>query len=362
MQWYRIACRMVGVVALVGLLALAGCMLLQPRVVVDFEAAPASGMSPHLVDFTPIVEEPVTTYEWDFGDGETSTEAAPTSPIVWLDRSQGKIYSGPRGGGEISTVLSGIYMPNHIAVADEKVYWTAPWKVGRASLDGSGRETIFYDPGQWDMVGIAVDPVASKVYWVQGATFQGHPTQIWKANLDGSRAAIFATKAEWRSNDYGPWLLAMDSAARKLYWYEMNQPYDGPTIPLSTPEPLDWEPQASVHWTPLGAFVDHEIAGGLSKTEALALDVGLPDGAGYVYWTNPVGNLVLRSRSEVWLPVSPVYVYLITESPEALAIDADEGKIYWSSSDGIHRASMSDRSDEELIYPGVHADAIALDM
>ena len=56
MQCSRITRRRVGVAVLVGLLALAGCMLLQPRAVVDFDADPVSEGTPHRVDFTPIVE------------------------------------------------------------------------------------------------------------------------------------------------------------------------------------------------------------------------------------------------------------------------------------------------------------------
>jgi len=77
MRSSRITQRLPGVVVCVGLLSLASCMLLQLQPAIGFQADPVSGAAPRLVDFAPIVEGGVATYEWDFGDGATSSEMAP---------------------------------------------------------------------------------------------------------------------------------------------------------------------------------------------------------------------------------------------------------------------------------------------
>jgi len=401
--------RVVGaVVCLLVLLALTGCTLLQPRHVVDFDVSTVSGGAPQRVDFTPIVDEEVAAYEWDFGDGATSTEPAPAhiyrqageftvsltvrfvdgeiveavkedliaiswAPqaggegglLYWMDREAGKIYAGAPDGAMSMTVVTGIYEGRHIATGDGKIFWTAAWVVESANLDGTGRETLYYDGGMWQPIGIAVDSAREKVYWVEPPVPYDVPTKIWKANLDGSNAKVYARGPEWGCNCHGPSLLAVDSAEGRLYWYEMNHPCSGGAVPVSLSEPFDWTPKASIHWTPVDAFVDHQIIDGLPKTTAIALDVGLPGGARYVYWTDPTNGRVLRCKSDepTMLPVPvPVYVCLLVNLPQALAIDAHSGKIYWSDDDGIHRADLSSPAQQELIFPGVRADALAVDL
>jgi PKD repeat protein len=396
--------RMAGMAALIGVILLAGCMLFQPEDVVDFDATPVSGVKPHLVDFAPIVEGPAVAYRWDFGDGETSTEATPAhiyrvggtftvslsvqfadgdvsnvikadlievaeklgkaepyGPIVWLDRSEGKIYSGARFGGTISTVVSGIYQSEQIAVGGDKVYWTADKKIERANLDGSGRKTIFFDADMTSPVGIAVDSVAGEVYWVWGPAYVDEQAAIWRSDLDGSDARSWVSRTRWASRSYGPWLLAVDSVNHRLYWYEMYFAYEGVIVPASGLEPLtDESNECSVHWTDLSDFSDHTAFEGLPESKGLALDVGLAAGARYLYWTEP-------STDAIWFGYpgeshQSMGLKIRTDAPHAVAIDADEGKMYWSSSDGIHRANLWDGSERELIYPGVKADALALDI
>ena len=396
--------RAAGIAALIGVILLAGCMLFQPEAVVDFEATPVSGVKPHLVDFAPIVERPAVAYQWDFGDGETSAEAAPAhiyraggtftvslsvqfadgdvanvikadlievaeklgkeeprGPIVWLDRSEGKIYSGPRSGGTISTVVSGIYEPVQIAVGREKVYWTAERRIERANLDGTDRNLIFYDAEMTSPLGIAVDSIYGKVYWVWGPAYVDEQAAIWRSNLDGGEAQSWVSKARWASRSYGPWLLAVDSVSERLYWYEMYFPYEGVIVPVSVPgAQTDESNECSIHWTGLLDFSDHTAFQALPESKGLALDVGLAAGARYVYWTEPSADAIrygypAESYQSMGLKLS-------TDAPRAVAIDADEGKLYWSSRDGIHRANLWDGSEEELIYPGAKADALALDI
>ncbi|MCK4391820.1 PKD domain-containing protein [Candidatus Bipolaricaulota bacterium] len=405
MKDLRIGWRLTGVLFFLGVLTLGGCMLFQPKVVVDFEAMPTSGLAPHLVDFTPIVDETVVAYQWDFGDGNTSTEPAPAhiyrtqgtftvaltvqfadgkvadvvkadlvevaarlgklpplGPIVWLDKGSNTIYKGPRSGGEISTVVRGSAY-HHLAdidVGGGKVYWTTDDKVERANLDGSGRQTLH--EGNNLFQGIAVDPVGGKVYWIVWPEYLGGPAQIWRANLNGSGARAWASKpvatGEWTYNHYVPWLLAIDPVNDRLYWYEKFLGSGG--FPASKSRPLTVHDERSIHWTNLDAFTDHTAFTDLPASRSIALDVGLPTGARNVYWTDPAGDSIRFGNAGETYQSSGLM--MSADTPIALAIDANEGKIYWSSSDGIHRANLWDGSGQELIYPGVRADALALEM
>jgi PKD repeat protein len=401
MQCSRMTWRWVGVAGCVGLLALAGCMLLQPRVVVDFEASPLWGETPQRVDFTPIVEGNAAEYEWDFGDGATSTEVAPAhiyrkagtftvsltvqfmdgtsgqavkvdlidvelalrggapsgGGIYWLDQSAGTIYAGARGGGEVSTVVSGIYEGDSVAVGAGWVYWTAQRRVERAHLDGSGRETVFNREGRPWLKGIAVDEIRGKLYWISQPSSWDDEGVIWKADLDGGDARIWATRAVWENDASVPELLAIDSVNGRLYWFERYLHLDLLPLPVSLPQPKA-DADGSVHWTDLSSFHDHLLFEYLPGSKGLALDVGLPAGARYVYWTNPRSDRVTRCKTD-----GTEYAFMLNnvDGPDALAIDAAEGKIYWSGSEGIHRANL-DGTEQELIYPGVRAGAIALDL
>lgn len=401
----RSAWRTAGIAVVVGVVTLAGCMLFQPKPVVDFDATPLSGMTPHLVDFTPIVEGTVAAYEWDFGDGNTSTEPTPAhiyreagtftvslrvqfasgdvvdvvkadlvevavrvgklppyGPIVWLDGGSNTVFKGPRSGGEISTVATGwgYHKLVDIAVGGGKVYWTMYDKVERANLDGSDRETL-HDGNVGLLHGIAVDPTGGKVYWIVGPVYFYDSAQIWRANLNGSGATAWGSKSaasgEWDYNDYIPWLLAVDPASGRLYWYEKFLSSEG--FPLVS-GPLTVHDERSIHWTGLDVFSDHAAFTHLPASRGIAVDVGLPAGARYVYWTDPAGDSIRFGYASETYQSSGLMMNV--DAPIALAIDANEGKIYWSSSEGIHRANLEDGSEQELIYPGVRADALALDI
>jgi PKD repeat protein len=400
--------RLVGVtVCWLALLALTGCMLLLPQAIVDFEATPLSGRAPRLVDFTPIVHEEVASYEWDFGDGTTSTEAAPahiyreegrftvslhvqfvdggTTEVIkadlieidpalpqapggggvyWLDRNAGTIYAGAPDGSTSLTLVTGIYKGQYLAVGSDWVYWTTGHAVKRADLsDGTGRETLYSD-SSWNVAGIAVDTNAQRIYWACHPLSTTEYGAIRKANLDGSNQRVWGTLTRWGVNTHVPWLLAVDSVNKRLFWFERYHdvghiPIFPVTLESGAVAPTDWTPRCSVHWTPVTGFAENVIRESLPGSEGLALDVGLPGvGARYVYWTDPGANEIVRCR-----PDGSEYRTILADldGPVALAVNAAYGKLYWSGSEGIHRANL-DGTAPELIFPGVQADALALDL
>jgi len=390
------------------LLALTGCMLLQPLATVDFEATPLWGRAPRLVDFTPIADEEVASYEWDFGDGATSNEAAPshiyrelgrftvslrvqfgdggTAEVIkenlieidpalpqapgggglyWLDRSTGTIYAGSPDGSATLTLVTGATGAQYIAVGDGSIYWTTKHTVRRANLnDGTGQGTLYTNWTQ-TIAGIAVDAGAQRIYWTQYPVSFSTSGGIWKANLDGSNARLWGTMSGWSGDNHVPWILAVDSVNQRLYWFEHFFDIDssGPVVPVSldtgSVTPSEWTPHCSVHWTSVTGFDDHVIREDLPASEGLAMDVGLPIvGARYVYWTDPRSNEIVRCK-----PDGSEYRTILSDldDPVALAINAAYGKLFWSDSEGIHCANL-DGTGPELIFPGVQAEALAIDL
>jgi hypothetical protein len=148
-----------GIVLLFGLLSLVGCALLQPRVAVDFTASETEGVTPFVVEFTPVIPGDPAHFYWDFGDGEISVDASPVhvyreegiydvfltvtlvdgsqarvrkegvievqaaarregrlSSLYWLNAGNGTIHRGDRAGHQQQTVVSYIHRANDLAV------------------------------------------------------------------------------------------------------------------------------------------------------------------------------------------------------------------------------------------------------
>ncbi|MHB1034571.1 MAG: hypothetical protein ACYC35_09115 [Pirellulales bacterium] len=136
--------------------------------------------------------------------------------------------ANPNGLGA-ANVLSGLNPPAGLAVQPPagnigagKVYWTDPVarQILRADLDGSRMETLVTDLS--GVADLALDMAAGKMYWTQPAvafTSQGGgpggiiPGAVRRANLDGSNVEDIVKDL------YGPARgIAVDPVAGKLYW------------------------------------------------------------------------------------------------------------------------------------------------
>ena len=386
-----------GIVAALVLLSTGGCLLFQQPLLVDFEAAPASGMTPHLVDFVPLVDGDPVAYVWEFGDGVTSEDPAPShiyrtagtftvrltvrlangdtaevvkedlidvalrlgkapasGPLVWLDRGAKTIYAGPRAGGEVTTVASvvGYQKIQHIAVADGRVYWTTEGRIERCNLDGSERQTL-RDRSSGMIGGIAVDAAAGKLYWTEGPVYQQKTAKIWRANLNGSDAAAWGSAEDWDYNHYIPSLLAVDAALGRLYWTEKF--ITSGSLPASAPRSDEGR---SIHWSAVASFADRVAFAPAPQISGMALDIGLAAGSRHVYWAEPANNQITVGTHDIG--TSSRGLMATAAGPMGVAADAAEGRLYWSDSDGIHRANLWDGSEVETVYPGVRADALAI--
>jgi hypothetical protein len=159
-------------------------------------------------------------------------------------------------------------------LTNRKIYWnegvgvspcTAPNcpRIRRADLDGSNVETLFTVPNaNGNISDIAVDPVASKVYW---ADRQFTPF-ISRANLNGTGVESLVTTAVTNG---GVASIVLDLPGGKMYWIDEAGTVPGDSRLRSGN--LDGSDQED-----LVAFIN-----GRPRPRYLALDAA----CGWLYWT-----------------------------------------------------------------------------
>jgi PKD repeat protein len=379
----------------VGVLSFAGCNWIWPQPAVDFGLDPSSGSKPLLVDFTPIVEGEPTAYLWDFGDGSTSSEQAPshvyytagtysvtltvsyvTGAVVtvektdcvevrkglasgavpklyWLDSSgSGAIRYGALAGGPVTTLFTGIFYGQSLTVGLDRIYWVDGPHIDKGWTDGTYRFSLVYFYGE--PRGICLDAANSKLYWTGLPNYYGNGG-ILRCDTSGNNQETWAQEWGGGDGDAVPWFLAVDSASGRLYYFRMYYRYE-PVHPRAASEVKADPISASIEWTSTETFASHPVIGNLSRSGGMAIDAGLSAGARYIYWTNPEGGRIERCKID-----GTEHTSLITglDSPQGIAVDIRGGKLYWSDTAGIHRANL-DGTGQELIYPGANADALAL--
>lgn len=379
---------------LFGMVSLVGCGLFGPQDVVDFSFTPSSGGNPLLVDFTPTVEGEATDYVWDFGDGSTSSERAPSHvyytagkysvrltvlhdgvlttmqkndcievlevmfdiavpDLYWLDRWGGAIRRGALTGGTVTTVVANIYGCRSLVVGPGWIYWTQGDIIYAALPNGTSVHPLFYLTG--NPQGLALDLVNAKIYWATLPEVGYGPGGIVRAHIAGMNREDWALK--WEDADAVPYYVCVDPASGRIYYYRMyHKASGGIIVPLSTSEPKADPVSASIEWSSTGTFSAHSILTNLSRAGGMAIDSGFSQGARYIYWTDTDGGKINRCKTD-----GTGFGTLASglDKPKGIAVDIQRGKLYWSDSAGIHRANL-DGTSPELIYPGAAADCLTL--
>lgn len=385
--WWVAAVGVLAAVLLVG-----GCELFQPKVAMDFELSASSGVSPLPVAFTPIVEGDVASSYWDFGDGATSSEGHPVhvyrtagtytvtltvtledgsvgtsskkdcvrvesishkdrlTLLYWLNEDDGTIYRADRAGMGSEAVVSYIYRGQDLAVGKGFVYWTADTTLHRANEDGTDSKAIATN--QTGLYSVSIDVGLDRIYWtclpsspidMRHSYWEG---AVKRANLDGSGVSVLKTY-DPRDDSFAWWIRA-DGNGERYYWqlggYGIVVPRD--VRPMSS---CDTEFQ----WTYTHEFSPHLVKGSVCSVYGMALDLSdYP--ANYIYWTT--GSEIRRCRVD---GSDTITVLGGLNSAWGIAVDLNEGKMYWSDSAGIHRANL-DATEAELIYPGARADVLVI--
>ncbi|MEN6368509.1 MAG: PKD domain-containing protein [Thermotogota bacterium] len=383
-----------------GLLAPAGCGWFQPCATADFEFTPASaeGGIPLRVDFRAIVDDGAVAYDWDFGDGAKSTEAAPshvyyaegtygvlltvhyedgTAAVVqkphcitvlevmhdlvpdqlyWLDISAGKIHRAELGSTSETTVVTGISAGHGLAVGPDGLYWTDGKTVRAAGRGGTSPKTLYTSAGT--ATSLCVDTTQNYLFWTVLPPKYGNGGIMRLSLVAGATPLEWAWS--WTSGTSVPQLLAIDAASFRLYYYAMFHVASGGgiVIPQSSAAPKDDPIPAYIglSTTMKNSFYENIVAGNLGRAGGMAVDAGIAGGARYVYYTSPEWNRVERMNIE-----TTQIAWLINDAPAAkgIALDTLNGYLYWSDYDGIHRMNLTTR-ERELLFPSVTADALAI--
>ena len=394
MKCSGIGWRVSGIALLIGVLSLAGCTLLQPKVPVDFAASETEGTTPLVVEFTALVAGETAAYYWDFGDGATSTDSSPehvyhhagtydvfltvtltdgstgaaekedlievesvarkisrATMLYWLNTNSGTIHRGDRAGLSSEIVVNYIYRGRDLAVGGGYVYWAEDDTVYRANYDGSGQKAIVTN--QQGLQSVAVDGVAEKLYWTcmpSGPFSQTYwKGSLKRANLAGTERT---TLEEYDDSAYSyTWVIRSDADGGKLYRYFDDDNFVRP-VRLS---PMgEWDGRLQwVEFPNLSTYAVHRVKASMNGISTMALDVS--DGpARYVYWIT--GSSIKRCRVD---GSDTTTILRDLNDPKGIAVDIVEEKMYWSDKAGIHRAEL-DGTGDELIYPGVCADVLVI--
>ncbi len=130
---------------------------------------------------------------------------------------EGTIQRAGLDGGNVETLVSGLGGPTSIVLdaSRGKMYWRQVGAIRRADLNGSDVEDVLRIESFTDE-GLAVDPLAGKLYWPGDITVGDVVRQaIWRANLDGTSAEPIVTEGLDVVED-----VALDLVGGKIYWVD----------------------------------------------------------------------------------------------------------------------------------------------
>lgn len=220
----------------------------------------------------------------------------------------GRIWRCNYDGSELVEAVAAVPYPwgLTIDVAGGKLYWTYADGdgVGRANLDGTGKETLIprlYDFGN---SGIVLNLHAGKIYW--GAS---HPQwidygRVLRANLDGSDVEELIPFGVG-----SPKALAIDAPAGTLYWSDRTS---------KTVQRCDLNASNCI------TFLD-----GL---QSAASSIYLETVNNQLYWIGSDNTWVFEQFTRIGTDgANPTAILVTLTAPDGLAVDPEEGLLFWTN-------------------------------
>jgi hypothetical protein len=219
--------------------------------------------------------------------------------IYWADMGSAAIRAGNLdGSGTARTLFAASSTPGGIAIdpVAGKIYWAGSGTINVGNLDGTGTPQALYT-GQ-SPIGIAIDPAAGKIYW---ANFSGAGT-IMVGNLDGT-----GTPQALYTSESFPAGVAVDPAAGKIYWAD-----------------------GSSNQIRVGNLNGSGSAQTLFASGVAPQGVAIDPAAGKIYWATHISSGAIQVGN---LDGSGSATNLFTAEnfPKGVAIDPMAGKVYWAS-------------------------------
>ena len=243
--------------------------------------------------------------------------AANRPPMLWVDG--GKIYA--LVGAEVQVFLSDIEGALNIAVAGNKVYWTAQTgesagSINSANLDGSGAKELTAIKAV--PMGIAVDVANSKLYWTNSRG------RIQSSNLDGSRIANVL------QNLSGPMDIAIGRS--NLYWTEYDATAGEGNLGIAN---------STGRGTPKYVSTGSDMPGSLVVA------------GNKVYWTEMTGTSAGSINSATLSGTDVKQLASIRAVPVGIAVDTARSKLYWTNSRGRIQSANLDGSKIANVVDGL---------
>ncbi len=229
------------------------------------------------------------------------------------------------------------------AGAGEKLYWSnlgfnvPPAQIKRSNLDGSEVETIFSGTG--NVRGLAIDDQHDRVYWCD--SFQ---RGIFSSTLTGDSINALVSNLNF------PLDIALDVPHGKMYWTDLNNGtisranLDGSEVTVLIVGMANQFTDSEEDVRRAAALVNNAgVSAALNGPFGLALDLQ----NGKIYWAELFGSRIGRAN----LDGSSVETFLFASSPRGVRVDAAGGKLYFleSGTDRVKRANLADGSNVETL-------------
>ena len=240
--------------------------------------------------------------------GLLAASPALAASLMWGDLGTGAILLLDLDSNQIQTFLPGggadPQDPWAVAVdsGNKSVYWTefsrdntTKGGISRSNVDGSGIIHVLTpadDPSSPS--GLALDLVNGKMYWTDTASVD---SPIRSANLDGSNVSVVAEAALATA-------IALDVAGGKVYW-------------------TNWA-DGTVRRANLDGSNPQTLSG--PNLDALTNGIALDLVNSRMYWVETGRDVIRRAK----LDGTQKADVLTIESPVAITLDVDNGKIYGS--------------------------------
>ncbi len=196
----------------------------------------------------------------------------------------------------------------------------------RPDITGTGAARVVLAYGNTDRSGLAVDPTARKMYWLNNTA---HTVQ--RANLDGTQREVFASFSGSTALGFS---IAIDSANRYVYWSEYTA---NPLVTRVLRKEMSVGSETKLTLRIIADFV-----------EALAIEntLNYPN----IYFSLQNQNKIMKLSYPNLLTTVLTVPPQAGHTPFALDVSSTPKKIYWidSSINALRRANIDGSAQETI--------------
>ncbi|MDC7227142.1 MAG: hypothetical protein PQJ61_10310 [Spirochaetales bacterium] len=242
-----------------------------------------------------------------------------------------------------------------------RIFWTdiSNDEIRVADLDGSNDADVL--SGLNDPMGISVDPVDRRIYWIN---FGDSPQTIKSCNFDGNDVQTHINTGMTNSG-----YLAVDASARHLFWtdkganciYRSSLPPDNPDAAthilidddlgdnIDSPEGIDidsddnrifWTENAGGSGVLKSAFTDGTLVIEVFTISGETYDLAAHDNDNSLYWVENYSPSMLR-KCNYSGTTSENIITSSMPTPYSIAVDIENDLLVWIANNRLHVCSLT---------------------